>query len=118
MKNINWTEITQEDVVKAIESFLNDTPDYPEPRSTYLVYEGKRLPAKHIRGMAYEVHYGKKISKSEFSGGMETVNFFKRLNFEVEYHGTVVERKCTDTTEMGKSLANSCRIYWKYQRKL
>ena len=87
MEKINWTEITQDDVIKAIKSFLADATDYPEPRSTYLVYEGKKLPAKHIRGMAYKVHYGREISKSEFGGGMETVRFFRRLGFEIEYHG-------------------------------
>ena len=93
MEKIFWTEITQDDVIKAIESFLTDTPDYPEPRSTYLVYAGKKLPAKHIRGMAYKVHYGREISKSEFGGGMETVRFFRRLGFEIEYHGETEEKK-------------------------
>ena len=41
MEKTIWTEITQDDVIKAIKSFLADATDYPEPRSTYLVYEGK-----------------------------------------------------------------------------
>lgn len=40
----NWVEITREDVIKAIEKFLANNPEYPEPRSTFLVYDGKRLP--------------------------------------------------------------------------
>ena len=64
----SWIEITQEDVIKAIEKFLADNPEYPEPRSTFLVYDGKKLPAKHIRGMAYYEHYGIPIRKSDFNG--------------------------------------------------
>ena len=92
MAKFNWTDITKEDVIKAIDKFLLENPDYPEPRSTFLVYEGRKLPAKHIRGMAYAVHYGKEISKADFTGGMETVKFFERLGFVMEYHGTSIEQ--------------------------
>ena len=61
MAKFNWIDITREDVIGAIEKFLADNPEYPEPRSTFLVYGGKKLPAKHIRGMAYQEHYGVQI---------------------------------------------------------
>ncbi|MDO5156629.1 MAG: nitrilase-related carbon-nitrogen hydrolase [Eubacteriales bacterium] len=93
MAKLNWVEITKDDVVMAIENFLNDNPEYPEPRSTFLVYEGKKLPAKHIRGMAYQEHYGVEIAKSEFGGGSETVRFFERLGFDMEYHGATTIKK-------------------------
>ena len=85
MARLNWLDITKEDVVRAIEKFLAYNPEYPEPRSTFLVYDGKKLPAKHIRGMAYTEHYGVEISKADFGGGQETVRFFERLGFEVAY---------------------------------
>lgn len=85
MTKLNWTDITREDVIEAIEDFLKYEPEYPEPRHTFLIYKGKRLPAKHIRGMAFQKHYGVAIRKSEFGGGMETVRFFNRLGFEMEY---------------------------------
>lgn len=88
----NWVEITKEDVTRAIEKFLELNPEYPEPRSTFLVYDGKKLPAKHIRGMAYKEHYGVEISKADFGGGMETVKFFERLGFEVEYSKSSVNK--------------------------
>lgn len=84
----NWMDITREDVIKAIDMFLCENPEYPEPKSTFLAYQGKKLPAKHIRGMAYTVHYGTEISKNDFGGGMETVRFFERLGFEMDYRGT------------------------------
>ena len=53
MPKINWMDITREDVIKAIEIFHAENPEYPSPKSTFLIYNGKKLPAKHIRGMAY-----------------------------------------------------------------
>lgn len=87
MGKINWTDITRENVIKAIEIFHAENPEYPSPKSTFLIYNGKKLPAKHIRGMAYRVAYGKEISKNDFGGGMETVRFFERLGFEMFYTG-------------------------------
>lgn len=83
--SLNWHEITREDVKKAIQLFIEENPEYPAPRSTFLMYEGRKLPAKHIRGMAYKVRFGVEIKKDEYSGGMETIRFFKRLGFET-YH--------------------------------
>ncbi len=87
MAKINWVDITREDVIKAIENFCAENPEYPSPKSTFLIYNDKKLPAKHIRGMAYKVAYGKEISKNDFGGGMETVRFFERLGFEMFYTG-------------------------------
>lgn len=98
MEKTIWTEITQDDVIKAIKSFLADATDYPEPRSTYLVYEGKKLPAKHIRGMAYRVHYGYEITKDEGSGEVDTSNQIEtenknwQLSFPAGRSGDVVDR--------------------------
>lgn len=102
MAKFNWIDITREDVIGAIEKFLADNPEYPEPRSTFLVYGGKKLPAKHIRGMAYQEHYGVQISKNDFGGGMETVRFFERLGFEMDYHG--ISKDTTPTKSKKKSV--------------
>ena len=94
MEKIDWTKITYEDVLKAIEIFNRENPEYPEPKVTFLIHNKQKLPAKHIRGMAYKVAYGKEIKKSDFGGGMETVKFFERLGFEVDYRGkSIRERK-------------------------
>ncbi len=87
MAKINWMEISREDVIKAIDIFHAENAGYPSPKSTFLVYQGKKLPAKHIRGMAYKVAYGEEISKNDFAGGMETIRFFERLEFEIFYTG-------------------------------
>ena len=93
MSKFNWMDITREDVIRAIGRFLSENPEYPVPRSTFLLFEGKKLPAKHIRGMAYYEHYGKEISKNDYTGGMETVRFFKRLGFETYYTGGAKSEK-------------------------
>ena len=87
----NWTDVTKEDVVKAIDYFLKYKPKHPEPRNTFLMYDGMKLPAKHIRGMAYREHYGEEISKEDYTGGEETVHFFNRLGFTVEYKKNIIE---------------------------
>lgn len=85
MAKKKWAEITREDVINAIRMFELENPTYPEPRSTFLLYEGKKYPAKHVRGMAYQIHFGEEILKSEYSGGGETVRFFEKLGFETQY---------------------------------
>ena len=101
-KKINWLDITRADVIKAIEIFFAENPEYPFPKNTFLIYKGNKLPAKHIRGMAYKVAYGNKISKSDFGGGMETVRFFERLGFEMDYHG--ISKDTTLTKSKKKSV--------------
>lgn len=91
MGKYNWNEVKRSDVEKAIEIFLKEKPDYPSSKNTFLLYKNKKLPAKHIRGMAYKVAFGKEIPKSEFTGGMETVNFFANLGFDMLYKGEKIE---------------------------
>ena len=85
MAKTGWNEVTAEDVEKAIQIFDLENPEHPKSRSTFLIYNGKEYPAKHIRGMAYQVHYGREISKESYSGGQETVKFFERLGFKMQY---------------------------------
>lgn len=61
-----WDEITRDDVLKAIEVFNTDRPKYAKSKNTFLIYKDQELPAKKIRGMAYQEHYGKDISFDSF----------------------------------------------------
>ena len=91
MRKSIWNDITKEDVNKAIDLFLKASPEYPVPRNTYLLFDGHMLPAKHIRGMAYQVHYGQEIPKDNYSGGIETKRFFEKLGFSIKYFGELEE---------------------------
>ena len=93
MKKIDWTKVTYEDVLEAIEIFNRENLEYPEPKVTFLIHNKQKLPDKHIRGMAYKIAYGKEIKKSDYGGGIETVKFFERLGFEVDYRGEVNKGK-------------------------
>ena len=97
-----WNEITREDVLKAICLFETEHPIHPEARSTFLVFHGKRYPAKHIRGMAYQIHFGREIQKGEYSGGLDTVRFFEKLGFEMHYtHRSINTHSVTKGPETG-----------------
>ncbi len=37
MTKFNWLDITWEDVIKAIELFHIESPEYPSPKSTFLI---------------------------------------------------------------------------------
>lgn len=89
----HWDNITAEDVLKAIEIFDTSHKPYPEPRNTFLIYNDKKYPAKHIRGMAYYVANKQEISKQEYEGGEQTVKFFTKLGFQVEYHKNTIKPK-------------------------
>lgn len=81
---MNWSVVTKEHVDAAIQKFITEQPGHPEPRSYYLIYEGEKLPSKYIRGMAYSIATGEPINLKGFNGGVETVNFFKKLGYTVE----------------------------------
>lgn len=93
MPKFSWDEINRNDVIKAIRIFDYDNKKYPEARSAFLIFEGRKYPAKHIRGIAYQVHFGTEISKEDFSGGKETVRFFSRLGFEMQYAPSIKNTK-------------------------
>jgi len=82
---INWKIVTRDHVLKAIEKFNTENIKAPKARSTFLLHEGQSLPAKHIRGMAYEIATGIRLSKEDYTGGQETVDFFDRLRFIVRH---------------------------------
>ena len=81
---MDWSKVKKEHVDQAIKKFIEEKPEHPEPRSYYLIYEGEKLPSKYIRGLAYSIATGEEFSLSGFSGGTETVNFFKKYGYTVE----------------------------------
>jgi very-short-patch-repair endonuclease len=92
MNNL-WNNISREDVIKAIDIFDSSVEKYPEPRNTFLIYNNKKYPAKHIRGIAYQVANKREISKNDYSGGQETANFLRKLGFTVEYEKRTLKPK-------------------------
>lgn len=102
MNKLEWSKVTKNHVVKAIKIYDNEDIIAPKAKSTFLKYNGRKYPAKHIRGMAYEVAFGKEISKDEYSGGIETVHFFEKLGFEIQYTGPC-KRETNDSIKKNNS---------------
>lgn len=80
---LNWGIVTANHVLAAIQKFDRDCEKVPIPRNTFLIYNNRKYPAKHIRGMAYEIAYGVFPDKDDYAGGNETEKFFTKLGFEV-----------------------------------
>lgn len=51
MGKFDWSKVSKEHVLRAINEFQRNNPEYPATRSTFLLYNGQTLPAKHIRGI-------------------------------------------------------------------
>lgn len=102
--NPKWGNVKNEHVLAAIIKLESSGEAFPEHKSTYLIFEGKHYPAKHIRGMAYEIANGEPIGKNDYSGGDETVNFLRGLGFMVEKTNRVnVLKKSTKLEKLGQS---------------
>lgn len=112
----SWNNITAIDVKKAIELFDKKNENYPEPRNTFLIYNDKKYPAKHIRGLAYLIANKEEISKSEYSGGEETVNFLTKLGFTVQYKNKKIEQPIAQKEEI--KLGESKQIQTTVSKKL
>lgn len=97
-----WKNVKESDVKKAIKKFDTQKEKYPEPKNTFLIYNEKRYPAKHIRGIAYKIANKKEILKSEYSGGKETADFFIKLGFEIEYNDKNTTSNKKDNSKLEK----------------
>lgn len=84
MAKYDWSKVTRENVINAIARFNREKPDYPEPKSYYLIYEDERFPAKYIRGMAYKEAFGEELTSDQYPGGNSAKEFLENLGFTVE----------------------------------
>ncbi len=90
--SIDWSKVTETDVRRACSQYnAGGVQSKRAARNTFLLVDENRYPAKFIRGLAYEIATGDKLSSDEYSGGMETVNFFRSLGFSVEYKNEVLK---------------------------
>lgn len=83
-----WSSITREDINKAIDEFVNNPSPYNQSKNTFLIVGNNKYPAKHIRRMAYIVHYKEKPDEAKFSGGLSTKKFFEDRGYTIEYTGS------------------------------
>ena len=89
--NNKWKNVNKHHILQAIKLFDEDPGEYPSARNTFLLIDNKEYPAKHIRGIAYKIANEEEISKNDYSGGEETVNFLKKLGFTIKYGNKIIE---------------------------
>lgn len=83
---LDWSIVSREHVEEACRLFDAGMALPIRPaKSTFLVVNSKRYPAKFIRGIAYRVATGIEANPDQYSGGDETVRFFKRLGMTAEH---------------------------------
>jgi len=89
---INWSRVLKNHIEEACRRYdaEENRPTHPA-RTTFLVLDGEQYPAKFIRGLAYEIATGHKLSSDDYSGGAETARFFEKLGYSVEYDGKTQE---------------------------
>ena len=99
----DWTVIRQKHVKEACRRYDSGEHRPIRPaKNTFLLLDCKQYPAKFIRGLAYEIATGYKLNSNDYSGGAETVKFFKNLGFSTEYDGEIIKGICT-TTHIGQT---------------
>ena len=89
---IVWSRVLKSHIGEACRRYDagENRPTHPA-KTTFLIRNDKRYPAKFIRGLAYELATGDKLSSDEYSGGAETAQFFRALGFSVEHNRKVIE---------------------------
>ena len=112
---MDWSIVTKEHIEKAIQEYSARKSGYAEPQANYLLYEGKKLPAKRIRALAYSIATGDKMTERCFSGGKDTTDFFARFGYEVvqittdrQYKYSVNEAVWLATAIMAYEKSMSC----------
>ena len=116
-----WNNVKSEHIIKAIKLFELKQQKYPKARSTFLINDAKRYPAKHIRGIAYEIANKEKISKDDYSGGKETADFLRRLGFDIMYNspeGDSIIQEKTKSRFGGSVVSQKNAIQRLLQKKL
>lgn len=87
--NTDWSTVKYEHVVYACNLFDSGRckPTH-HARNTFLALNGKRYPAKFIRGLAFELATGVRLDpNTDYEGGEQTAKFLKKLGLEIEYKG-------------------------------
>ena len=94
---IDWSKVLKNHIKEACRRYdaEEDRPTHPA-RTTFLILDGEQYPAKFIRGLAYEIATGHKLSSDDYSGGAETARFFEKLGYSVEHGGKIPKDSHTE----------------------
>ena len=86
--------ITRDHILRAMREIeRNGVPPGRSSRKFHLIFEGRKLPPKYTLSLANRFANGRELDSSEFGGGQETNNFFKRLGRLMKIYGVLHEIK-------------------------
>ena len=112
--SIDWSRVKESDVKEACSRYdADERLPKRSARNTFLILDGRRYPAKFIRGLAYEIATGDELNpNADYTGGVETLNFFRTLGFTIEYNGAIIDgvhkpNAQDDTTHGGERTVSS-----------
>ena len=101
--------IGSEHIIKAIREIdLNRVPPGRESRSFLLIFKRKQYPPKYVLSLANKFPNGEELDPSRFSGGQETNNFLKRLEFDIV--------EISPSRTIGKSLSSQKKPFERIQK--
>ena len=76
--SINWTVVQEEHVKEACRRYdTGEERPRQSARNTFLLFDGKRYPAKFIRGLAYGIATGYELNPTSIRGEPRQLNFSK-----------------------------------------
>ncbi|NJO00772.1 MAG: hypothetical protein HC880_02965 [Bacteroidia bacterium] len=87
---IFFANVTTDHVKKAIELFDREPGNYNPSVTTFLIYNNKQYPAKHLLKMAYKIANQKEIDTEEYYGGKPTAKVLQKLGFFVQYRDEIL----------------------------
>jgi len=78
------SNITYEHIIKAIEKIKREgVPPHRKSKKYHILYGGEKYPPKYVISLANIFANGHEHPPGLFGGGVESVNFLKRFDFEI-----------------------------------
>jgi very-short-patch-repair endonuclease len=85
-------QLTKYHVLKAIERYIIEQPRHFPARSAFLLFEGKKLPAKYILRLAFLELTGHMPTAEQTTGGRASVLILNNLGFNAVYEKPSLRR--------------------------
>lgn len=85
-------QLTKHHVLRAIERFFIERPKHFSARTAFLLFDGKKLPAKYILRQAFWELTGQMPTGEQITGGRASVRVLNNLGFNVIYEKPPIRR--------------------------
>ena len=85
-------QLTKHHVLRAIERYIIERPKHFPARSAFLLFDGKKLPAKYILRQAFEELTGQMPTGEQITGGRASVRVLNNLGFNAIYEKPLIRQ--------------------------